>query len=114
MVQPSQNSLTATRFDSLVVGICQILQPTTPNEVMEFAKGSKLAKAIPPEMIISQFPFLERNKFLFRTSDDRFVVTPKGENLADRAISARDRTKIRLLRVNSLRFQNLGGMDARV
>lgn len=110
----SQNSLTATRFDSIVVGICQILQPATPDEVVEFAKGTKFAKMIPPEMIISQIPILERNKFLFRTSDDRFVVTPRGENLADRAISARDRTKIRLLRINSLRFQNLGGMDAKV
>ncbi len=80
--------LRAAPIDAAILSLVQLLQPASAAQVLREAHGTPVAK----------------NRFLFRTADDLFVVAPRSYELITLSLRATQRDKARLLWLNKQRY----------
>jgi len=91
-------------IDSMILAFGQLLQPVRPMEIFNFAKGTLLKEVLTKSDFGKHFKKLEREGFFWRTSDNRYVVTPRGDILAKRSLDYKVRDKLRFLILNKKRY----------
>ena len=91
--------------DSMLVAFAQIIQPATLEDIYNIAKGSLLTEILTYDVFKREFGRLERTGHFWRTADKRFIVTPKGDSLAQVSLKAKDRDKMRFLFLNKKRYE---------
>jgi hypothetical protein len=96
--------LQVSPMDSMLLAFGQILQPTTVEEIYSYAEGTSLTKTLTLAECARSFRRLEHQRFFWRTADSKYVVTPLGEQLAQRSIDPKTRDKLRLFTLNRRRY----------
>ena len=89
----------------MIVAFGQLVQPASPEEVFEAARGTLVTDALDWATFRAHFGRLERGRYFWRTEAGGFVVTPKGDRLARASLDARTRDKLRLLILNRRRYR---------
>jgi hypothetical protein len=91
-------------LDCTILAYVQILQPTTAEEAYAATEEIFSNEKLDSKSFRVRFNFLERERFLWATSDRRYVTTPKAYPLIAKALPNKDRDKLRLLSLNRERF----------
>jgi len=94
-----------TQADLRILAVAELLQPTDAGEIYLFSKDTALGEALSGADLDTHFRRLERQGYFWRTGEDKFVVTPRGEELARKVSNRKDRDKIRLLILNRKRYK---------
>jgi hypothetical protein len=105
MAQSFRDDVELTQADLGLLAVAELLQPTDASEIHTFCKGTILGEALSEGELESHFRRLEREGYFWRTGLDKFVVTPRGEELARRVSNHRRRDKLRLLILNKNRHK---------
>jgi hypothetical protein len=105
MEQHSTKRSSEGRFDSMILAFGQLVQPTSADEVYAFSDKTLVRESLTRTEFDARFKWLERNGFFWRTADNRYVVTPKGEALGLASMDSKKRDKMRLLILNRQRYK---------
>ena len=108
MTRSTQSRTRFSAVDGLILSYAQLVEPTNAAEVNEFAEETELREAMTVEELAKRFNTLARNGYLWRTADEKFVVTPKGNRLARLSLDSEKRDKLRLLILNERRKKRGG------
>ena len=100
----SREKVEVALIDSTILAVGQLLQPVCPGAIFSFGEKSVIRDALDEKEFKIHFKRLEREGLFWRTADDRYVVTARGDTLARASIKAKDRDKIRLLILNKNRY----------
>lgn len=91
------------RIDGRLLAIAQILSPVCIDAMRQFIKDLQPSWFSSLDAAIKRFRELERDGFLWRNSQDQFIVTPKGDKLVRQVLKPNARDEIRLLHLNRRR-----------
>lgn len=94
-----------TPADAMLLAYAQIAQPTSAAETFSLAEQSVIVDVFDAQSFRRRFIHLSELAYLWRTADNRFVVTPKGERALLAAIPRKTRDKLRLLYLNEKRLR---------
>ena len=92
--------LTIAPIDAAILGLVQLLQPASTDDVVKEAAGTVVGKVLTEDEIRSHLHRLAETRFVLRTSSDLLVVAPKSYEFITRSVDARERDKARLLALN--------------
>jgi hypothetical protein len=92
-------------IDTAILGLVQLVQPTSAERVKSEAVGTILEALCRRNQIDEHLARLERDGFLLRTAAGTLMVAPKGYEVVSRGLSAKARDKARLLWLNEERYK---------
>jgi hypothetical protein len=104
MEQSSHNDPNVSGIDTMILAYGQLLQPADANRIYAFSEGTLVGNTLSKDQFHVRFKKLERDGFFWRTADNKYMVTPKGEALALETMSRKQRDKLRLLILNKERY----------
>jgi hypothetical protein len=95
-------------IDAALLSLVQLIQPASQTEIFEEAQGTIVLKILSKEEVTLHLRRLEKDRFLLRATNDRFIVAPKSYDLLVRSLPAKERDKARLFFLNEQRYKNFG------
>jgi len=92
-------------IDTAILGLVQLVQPTSPERLKSEAAGTMLEALCRRNQMDDHLARLERDGFLLRGARGTLMVAPKEYELVSRGLNPKARDKARLLWLNEERYK---------
>lgn len=104
MELPFSIKVSVTAVDAMILAYGQLIQPTSADEIYEFSSETLISKSFTKDEFHDRFRQLERDGLFWRTAENQYVVTPKGDFFARKSLNGKRRDKLRLVILNKQRY----------